>query len=254
MPRVDLDEVLKEFEKWHTFLSRLTHENEVKTDTVKSLTNDVDRHKLNERRLTFELSNQRKSIESLHGILKKRCDYEDETRLMKEKIELLRQEHAREERLHREELASLKDKLDDAIVAGKAELDEEVTKAIQNGKKEMDQLQAALHNKDVEIEHLQMQKHEIEKDKQTELMKLRLEYDSKLLKIQKQNVSKSAPSASANQDIFRKKLQHIKTETEREVAGLKRTITDLEQKLQKASLQTSQMGQSGPLSKRRRFP
>ncbi|XP_028518671.1 kinesin-like protein 2 [Exaiptasia diaphana] len=93
------------------------------------------------------------------------------------------------------------------------------------------------------------------RDKHTEIVKLRLEYDAKLLKLQKSSAAKtqSAPSSHFNSDIFRKKLQAAKSESEREIAALKERIAQLERQLSMAS-QTQHDFRSSSLSlKRRRF-
>jgi hypothetical protein len=79
------------------------------------------------------------------------------------------------------------------------------------------------------------------------------QYDSKLLKLQKQTsrVQQNA-AASSNQEIFRKKLQHAKSEYESEISGLKRTISDLENQASRSGAANS--SKTGPLQlKKRKF-
>ena len=92
-------------------------------------------------------------------------------------------------------------------------------------RKEIDSLQKTVQDKAGEIQQLQKQLAEVERDKHTEIVKLRLEvscscvflllamislfilkYDAKLLKLQKQNTrSQAQPSTSSmNSDIFRR--------------------------------------------------
>ena len=84
-------------------------------------------------------------------------------------------------------------------------------------------------------------------------MELFLQYDAKMLKLQKQQNARAqhvAQSSSTNNDIFRKvkqknfsfeirlthvclqKLQHIKIESEKEINSLKRKVEELERQLQ----------------------
>uniref|UniRef100_A0A8I4A5B8 Coiled-coil domain containing 152 n=1 Tax=Callithrix jacchus TaxID=9483 RepID=A0A8I4A5B8_CALJA len=99
----------------------------------------------------------------------------------------------------------------------KVELNEEKHKEL-IGKKEMEisELNAKLRNQ--------------EKEKQNEIIKLQLEYDAKLARVQTK--SKSYPDSTVlPQSIYRRKLQHFQEEKNKEIAILRNTIRDLEQRL-----------------------
>uniref|UniRef100_A0A2K5PBD9 Coiled-coil domain containing 152 n=1 Tax=Cebus imitator TaxID=2715852 RepID=A0A2K5PBD9_CEBIM len=99
----------------------------------------------------------------------------------------------------------------------KVELNEEKHKEL-IGKKEMEisELNAKLRNQ--------------EKEKQNEIIKLQLEFDAKLARVQTK--SKSYPDSTVlPQSIYRRKLQHIQEEKNKEIAILRNTIRDLEQRL-----------------------
>ncbi|KAJ7372973.1 hypothetical protein OS493_015442 [Desmophyllum pertusum] len=68
----------------------------------------------------------------------------------------------------------------------------------------------------------------------TEIVKLRLEYDEKLLKLQRERNNAKAQagqSFNANTDIFRKKLQFVKAESQKEINSLKSKVAEFETKL-----------------------
>uniref|UniRef100_A0A2K5BUQ6 Coiled-coil domain containing 152 n=1 Tax=Aotus nancymaae TaxID=37293 RepID=A0A2K5BUQ6_AOTNA len=99
----------------------------------------------------------------------------------------------------------------------KVELNEEKHKEL-IGKKEMEisELNAKLRNQ--------------EKEKQNEIIKLQLEFDAKLARVQTK--SKSYPDSTVlPQSIYRRKLQHFQEEKNKEIAILRNTIRDLEQRL-----------------------
>lgn len=69
-----------------------------------------------------------------------------------------------------------------------------------------------------------------EKEKQTEIIKLQLEFDAKLARVQTK--PKSYPDSTVlPQSIYRRKLQHLQEEKNKEIATLRNTIRELEQRL-----------------------
>lgn len=71
----------------------------------------------------------------------------------------------------------------------------------------------------------------LKKEKKSEMQKITVEYESKLAKLQRQKATATQnqlQSSSANQEIFRKKLQHLKREHEIEINGLKEQIKTLQ--------------------------
>uniref|UniRef100_A0A8C5UM30 Coiled-coil domain containing 152 n=1 Tax=Microcebus murinus TaxID=30608 RepID=A0A8C5UM30_MICMU len=87
-----------------------------------------------------------------------------------------------------------------------------------------------IKKKEMEISELNAKLRTQEKEKQSEIIKLQLEFDAKLAKVQIK--SKSYPDSTAlPQSIYRRKLQHFQEEKNKEIAILRNTIRDLEQRL-----------------------
>ncbi|KAF6123450.1 coiled-coil domain containing 152 [Phyllostomus discolor] len=96
---------------------------------------------------------------------------------------------------------------------------------------------------EVEIAELNEKLRIQEKERQSEIIKLQLEFDAKLARVQTK--SKPYPDSTVlPQSIYRRKLQHLQEEKNKEIAVLRNTIHDLEQRLS--------VGKGPPL-KRRRF-
>ena len=110
--------------------------------------------------------------------------------------------------------------------------------------------------KDKEICELKHNIEQIEKDKQSELVRMSVDYDNKVAKIQRQKAAASLnqQASSANQEVFRKKLQHLKTEYDREVGNLKEQVASLQSQLSatESPLQSRSLFTVGPLSKKLR--
>nr|XP_048284345.1 coiled-coil domain-containing protein 152 [Myodes glareolus] len=84
--------------------------------------------------------------------------------------------------------------------------------------------------KEMEISELNEKLRIQKKEKQNEILKLHLEFDTKLARVQTK--SKSYPDATIlPQSIYRRKLQHLQEEKSKEIASLQNTIRDLERRL-----------------------
>ncbi|NXD25979.1 CC152 protein, partial [Spelaeornis formosus] len=98
--------------------------------------------------------------------------------------------------------------------------------------------------KDLEILELTRQLKIQNEEKQNEIIRLQIEFNAKWARAQ-DKTTKSFPDASIlPQSIYRRKLQHLQEEKNKEIEILRNTIRDLEQRLNK--------GQDLPF-KRRRF-
>uniref|UniRef100_A0A8C8WAW6 Coiled-coil domain containing 152 n=2 Tax=Panthera TaxID=9688 RepID=A0A8C8WAW6_PANLE len=87
-----------------------------------------------------------------------------------------------------------------------------------------------IEKKEVEISELNAKLKTQEKEKQSEIIKLQLEFDAKLARVQTKSKS-YADSTILPQSIYRRKLQHLQEEKNKEIAVLRNTIRNLEQRL-----------------------
>ncbi|XP_058420140.1 coiled-coil domain-containing protein 152 [Diceros bicornis minor] len=87
-----------------------------------------------------------------------------------------------------------------------------------------------VEKKEVEVSELYAKLRTQEMEKQNEIIKLQLEFDAKLARVQTK--SKSYPDSTIlPQSIYRRKLQHLQEEKNKEIAILRNTIRNLEQRL-----------------------
>nr|XP_028604411.1 coiled-coil domain-containing protein 152 [Podarcis muralis]XP_028604412.1 coiled-coil domain-containing protein 152 [Podarcis muralis]XP_028604413.1 coiled-coil domain-containing protein 152 [Podarcis muralis]XP_028604414.1 coiled-coil domain-containing protein 152 [Podarcis muralis]XP_028604415.1 coiled-coil domain-containing protein 152 [Podarcis muralis] len=90
-----------------------------------------------------------------------------------------------------------------------------------------------IEKKDMEILELTKQLRAQEKEKQDEIIKLQIEFNAELVKLQTK-MPKSYPNpTSLPQNIYRRKLQHLQEEKNKEIEVLRNTIRNLEQRLGK---------------------
>ncbi|KAM6156931.1 coiled-coil domain-containing protein 152 [Erethizon dorsatum] len=110
----------------------------------------------------------------------------------------------------------------------------EISRLYQDMQKEVDlneeKHKDLIKKKEMEISELNAKLVTQEKEKQNEIIKLQLEFDAKLARVQTK--SKPYPDATISpQSIYRRKLQHLQEEKNKEIAVLRNTIHDLEQRL-----------------------
>ncbi|GCC34989.1 hypothetical protein chiPu_0013467 [Chiloscyllium punctatum] len=92
------------------------------------------------------------------------------------------------------------------------------------------ELKEIIDKKESEIQLLNKQLCSQEREKQNEIIKLQMEFNTKLVKIQSTSIKSPHQDSSAlPQNIFKRKLQHLQEEKNREIAALRRTIRELEQ-------------------------
>ncbi|KAF7250425.1 hypothetical protein EYD10_03693 [Varanus komodoensis] len=88
-----------------------------------------------------------------------------------------------------------------------------------------------MERKELEILELTSQLKAQEKQKENEIIKLQIEFHAKLLKLQSKAPKPSPNPTPSPQNIFRRKLQHLQEEKNKEIEFLRNTIKDLEHRL-----------------------
>lgn len=107
-------------------------------------------------------------------------------------------------------------------------------RSLTSDRKVITTLEKSLQGKESQIQQLEKQLADMSHLHQTEIVKLRLEFDEKILKLQRERNNAKAQagqSFNANTDIFRKKLQFAKAEAQKEINSLKSQVAELERKL-----------------------
>ncbi|XP_037655074.1 coiled-coil domain-containing protein 152 [Choloepus didactylus] len=88
-----------------------------------------------------------------------------------------------------------------------------------------------IDKKEMEIAELNAKLRTQEKEKQNEIIKLQIEFDAKLARVRTKSTKSYPDSTVLPQSIYRRKLQHLQEEKNKEIAILRNTIHDLEQRL-----------------------
>ncbi|NWH27173.1 CC152 protein, partial [Grus americana] len=87
--------------------------------------------------------------------------------------------------------------------------------------------------KELEILELTRQLKIQNEEKQNEIIKLQIEFNAKLARVQNKTTKSFSDASVLPQSIYRRKLQHLQEEKNKEIEILQNTIRDLEQRLNK---------------------
>ncbi|XP_027565005.1 coiled-coil domain-containing protein 152 isoform X1 [Neopelma chrysocephalum] len=87
--------------------------------------------------------------------------------------------------------------------------------------------------KELEILELTRQLKIQNEEKQNEIIKLQIEFNAKLARAQDKTTKSFSDASVLPQSIYRRKLQHLQEEKNKEIEFLRNTIRDLEQRLHK---------------------
>ncbi|NXC88867.1 CC152 protein, partial [Cercotrichas coryphoeus] len=87
--------------------------------------------------------------------------------------------------------------------------------------------------KELEILELTRQLKIQNEEKQNEIIKLQIEFNAKLARAQDKTTKSFSDASVLPQSIYRRKLQHLQEEKNKEIEILRNTIKDLEQRLKK---------------------
>ncbi|XP_019864433.1 PREDICTED: cingulin-like [Amphimedon queenslandica] len=231
----DLSSLVEDFEQWQKITFELFNENKELKSEVSSLKKQFSLHEEAERTLKDNNSELLSTVKKLQDSLMQRCEMISENSKLKERMERLQRETSELEAQHKDQMREAMDNLEAIKEAHKKDVVHIQAVTSKEMRKEIDLLQRNLQEKSEDISALQKQVGDAERDKHTEIVKLRLEYDAKLLKIQKQTAKSQTQTSSSttltNNSIFRQKLQAVKVESEKEVKALRKRVLELEKEL-----------------------
>lgn len=226
-PKADIDLFQSMFESWsgndasmRSAESDLQHKLEICENKNKDATARISD-------LETTVSNLESCIDSLHNDLNLVEKLSIENQEMKRKLEheefkfgMLKKEKNEICRNLQNQIKTLNEAHEKTVLALVSENEEKI--------KEMTkEIKAQLSAKDVEIEN-------IKKEKQSEISITTIDFEDKIAKLQRQKAvvsMKQQQQSSNNQEIFRRKLQHLKQEYEEKMSGLKNQVSNLQAQL-----------------------
>ena len=241
--QTDIDEAIKIVNAWDENTDKLVEENQNYKRQIFCLTKKCELNKNSEFQARQEIDRLHKIVTTLQNTLESQMKIVAENEKLKnviikvkEEVNELRVECKQKEADKKNQLEALHDFNRKECETLKTEYEEKL-----NG------LRTAMQNiameKEKKVEELKELNSLFMKEKQNEIMKIRLEYDAKLQKLQQKQMSvepqqiQSSSSSMVRNDILRRKLQHVQAEAQREIDELKKKIRELEKALEEKTSQ-----------------
>nr|XP_006012475.2 PREDICTED: coiled-coil domain-containing protein 152 isoform X2 [Latimeria chalumnae] len=171
-------------------------------------------------------------IKGLRETIQNQCDLRDDNERLKNNIQLLEEKlklNEEEWKNRIEKLLTEKKATEQEHKAILAEVQLDMNKKFEVKEAELKEM---IESKASEVQALNKKMQTLEREKQNEIIKQQMEFNAKLAKIQISSVKAQHQDATIlPQNIFKRKLQYLKDEKNREVASLRQIIKDLEHQL-----------------------
>ncbi|CAK8688812.1 unnamed protein product [Clavelina lepadiformis] len=227
----DLDQVVRGILNWEVIITQLEQE---KQDVVRentTLKSQVELLETNCEENLQNLTSLQETVKSLQVLVQSRSDQADEIKSLREQLIL-----------HQDRAVKMEQKLEEEIKNNQKRTKEnnekhetELKNLQQTLEKAFAGKEGKLHDVNNELRSKLMEeaqkRGEYEKTHEDEILKLQMEYQSKITFMQAQNnrlQTTSNPNLVGN-EIFRKKLQHVQEESTKEINRLKEELRLLRQ-------------------------
>ncbi|KAM9794092.1 coiled-coil domain-containing protein 152-like isoform X2 [Syngnathus typhle] len=241
---INLDKLTEEFIVLENTITDLNG----KTILLETMLEDANRqvkfYETKEKAVTEERDALLVTVNQLQQALQDQCDLRVENETLKSNMEILKQQSKRKAEDGKTELQRLLCEMKAHKESHKRELEtvkQECRRQVEETHKEAcSQLQAKevevmrlMEQKDLDLEEMKTKLKDQERKQQSELLKLQIEFGEKLGRIQNtaqmnQHQQKEHESVLSAQHFFKRKLQFIQEEKNKEIGVLRQRIKELE--------------------------
>ncbi|CAL9683235.1 unnamed protein product [Knipowitschia caucasica] len=195
-----------------------------------------------ERALHYEQGCLLGTVKELHQSLEAQFHTRVENERLQSQLEQLKMEHAKKAQEGEAELQRLVSErnadtehhqrvLEDVRQQSRREVEEANAQAALNMAANAEEVKWMLQQKDEELEELRSKLKEQERERNSELLRLQMEFGAKLARVQSSVQTNQPLQSGPNlaQNIFKRKLQFFQEEKNKEVLALQQRIRELEE-------------------------
>nr|XP_030113289.3 coiled-coil domain-containing protein 152 isoform X1 [Taeniopygia guttata]XP_030113290.3 coiled-coil domain-containing protein 152 isoform X1 [Taeniopygia guttata]XP_030113291.3 coiled-coil domain-containing protein 152 isoform X1 [Taeniopygia guttata] len=241
---VNLDKLLCDFSEIEEKISEINDANNLLVHQLEKCNRLLTLSQSKEESVKEECSALQNVIKGLTQTIENQCNVKDENDRLKGTIHILEDKLKTCEEDYKDQIEKLMTEIKNKEEDHKLE----ITQLNCNTRKKFElkemEYSEEREKKDLEILELTRQLKIQNEEKQNEIIKLQIEFNAKLARAQDKTTKSFSDASVLPQSIYRRKLQHLQEEKNKEIEILRNTIRDLEQRLNK--------GQDLPF-KRRRF-
>ncbi|NXP93984.1 CC152 protein, partial [Passerina amoena] len=241
---VNLDKLLYDFSEIEKKISEINDANNLLIHQLEKCNRLLALSQSKEESVKEECSALQNVIKGLTQTIENQCNVKDENDKLKGTIHILEDKLKTCEEEYKDQIEKLMTEIKNKEEEHKLEITQlncDTRKKFEV--KEMEYREER-EKKELEILELTRQLKIQNEEKQNEIIKLQIEFNAKLARAQDKTTKSFSDASVLPQSIYRRKLQHLQEEKNKEIEILRNTIRDLEQRLNK--------GQDLPF-KRRRF-
>ncbi|CAG5129244.1 unnamed protein product [Candidula unifasciata] len=226
MTSAEGDNIIELFDNWFKHYTEVTNHLAEMEENFKRASVHIETLTKTNARLQSDCSILQETVGSYQQQLHTVCDLEDEVQNLKQKIAEKEQDLLNKATESTATIDRIKQaheyEMESSLASVKAEYDTKIT-----------DLESQL-KMETEVERsLQSQLEDLKRDKDKEISRITMEYESKLVKAHRQKAQYIQQQQQIlNQDVMRKKMQHMKENYEGEIAALKSQIQDLKHMLE----------------------
>ncbi|KAM6990705.1 coiled-coil domain-containing protein 152 [Passerculus sandwichensis] len=241
---VNLDKLLYDFSEIEKKISEINDANNLLIHQLEQCNRLLALSQSKEESVKEECSALQNVIKGLTQTIENQCNVKDENDRLRGTIHILEDKLKTCEEEYKDQIEKLMTEIKNKEEDHKLEITQlncDTRKKFEL--KEMEYREER-EKKELEILELTRQLKIQNEEKQNEIIKLQIEFNAKLARAQDKTTKSFSDASVLPQSIYRRKLQHLQEEKNKEIEILRNTIRDLEQRLNK--------GQDLPF-KRRRF-
>ncbi|NXN76629.1 CC152 protein, partial [Himantopus himantopus] len=241
---VNLDKLLDNFSEIEKKISEINEANNLLVLQLEKCNRLLALSQSKEESVKEECTTLQNVIKGLTQTIENQCNMKDENDRLKGTIYILEEKLKACEQEYKDQIEKLMIEIKNKEEDHKSEITQlncDIRKKIEA--KEVEYREQR-ERKELEILELTRQLKIQNEEKQNEIIKLQIEFNAKLARVQNKTTKSFSDASVLPQSIYRRKLQHLQEEKNKEIEILRNTIRDLEQRLNK--------GQD-PHFKRRRF-
>ncbi|XP_053859529.1 coiled-coil domain-containing protein 152 [Vidua macroura] len=241
---VNLDKLLYDFSEIEKKITEINDANNLLIHQLEKCNRLLTLSQSKEESVKEECSALQNVIKGLTQTIENQCNVKDENDRLKGTIHILEDKLKTCEEEYKDQIEKLMTEIKNKEEDHKSEITQlncDTRKKFEV--KEMEYREER-EKKELEILELTRQLKIQNEEKQNEIIKLQIEFNAKLARAQDKTTKSFSDASVLPQSIYRRKLQHLQEEKNKEIEILRNTIRDLEQRLNR--------GQDPPF-KRRRF-
>ncbi|XP_051907097.1 coiled-coil domain-containing protein 152-like [Hippocampus zosterae] len=249
---INLDKLTEEFTVLENTITELNGKNILLETMLEDANRQVKFYESKEKRVTEERDALLATVNKLQEAFQEQCNLRVENETLKSNMTTLQQQSIRTaeekeaeiQRLHGEMKAhkeSHKRALDTAIQDCKRQVEDAHKEALGQMQAKEAEVLTLLAQKDLDVEELNRKLKDQERKQQSELLKLQIEFGEKLGRMQNtaqmsQQQQQQHDSVISAQNFFKRKLQFIQEEKNKEIGALRQRVKELEDSQRVASL------------------